>query len=302
MASPPPKRPSIPSKIINKLWLLGGGRCYFCNKALWRDDFTMAKMNRAYIAHIIDVNPQTHRFDPVLSPKLGTDISNLMLLCDEHHRMIDREKEAEYTVKILQAIKAEHEERIELLTSIIKERKTHLLLYGARIGEHDAPLSYEIVVPAVVPNRYPSEPRAIEITLQGSPYNDDNKSYWDLERTSLRKAFAAHVKPRIEKSDIRHLSVFALAPQPLLIELGHLLSDIPDTDVFQLHREPKTWEWIYGKELSFEITEPETNSNTIALNLSLSGTISEDRITSVLGPDVSIWTMTIPTPNSPTSS
>ena len=31
---------------------------------------------------------------------------------------------------------------------------------------------------------------------------------------------------RVERQEIRHLSVFALAPQPLLIELGRLLCDI----------------------------------------------------------------------------
>jgi hypothetical protein len=291
------KRPSIPTKTKTNLWVLGGGRCYFCNKALWRDDYTMDDMNRAYIAHIIDVNEQTHRYDPVLSPKLEKDISNLMLMCDEHHRMIDREKEADFTVDILQAMKAEHEERIENLTAITKERKSHVLLYGARIGAHDAPLSYGKTIPAIIPKKYPAEPRAIEISLKGSPYQDNQDNYWELERASLNTAFESSVKPRIGNGEVKHISIFALAPQPLLIELGHLISDIPDTDVFQLHREPKTWEWLEGEDLKYEVIEPDCPSDTVALNLSLSGTISNDRITAVLDNDVAIWTVTIPTPN-----
>ena len=82
-------RPAIPDKIKMRLWLLAGGRCQYerCNEPLWRDDLTLAQMNRAYIAHIIDVNPQTQRYKPELFPRLASDISNLMLLCDTHHRL-----------------------------------------------------------------------------------------------------------------------------------------------------------------------------------------------------------------------
>ena len=54
-------RPTISDKIKIRLWILAGGRCQYegCNVPLWRDDLTMAQMNGAYIAHIIDVNPQT---------------------------------------------------------------------------------------------------------------------------------------------------------------------------------------------------------------------------------------------------
>lgn len=75
-------RPSIPEKTIVRLWGLAGGRCQYagCNAPLWRDELTVADMNGAYIAHIYDVHRQTHRYDPVLSPRLATDISNLTSL------------------------------------------------------------------------------------------------------------------------------------------------------------------------------------------------------------------------------
>ena len=41
--------------------------------------------------------------------------------------------------------------------------------------------------------------------------------------------------------EIEHLSVFALGPIPLLVELGSLLGDITPADVYQLHREPAGW-------------------------------------------------------------
>jgi len=290
-------RPQIPQKTIINLWMLGGGRCYFCNKPLWRDDYTMAKMNRAYIAHIIDVHPQTHRYDPILSPQLAKDISNLMLMCDEHHRMIDREQEADFTVARLRSIKIEHEKRIELLTSIKKDAKSHLLLYGANIGKQASPLTYEQVVTAIIPDLYPADSHAIELSLKGSQFKDNEDNYWIIERENLKRQFDEKVKPRLESNTIKHLSVFALAPQPLLIELGHLLSDIPSATVYQRHREPATWEWCKGDEFEYEVKVPSKKHYTVALNLSLSADIVNTRITDVLGPDVSIWTITVPAPH-----
>jgi len=83
----------IPEKIKIRLWGTAAGRCQYegCNKPLWLDTLTKYEFNVAYIAHIIADSPDGPRGDPELSFKLKADISNLMLMCDEHHRLIDRE-------------------------------------------------------------------------------------------------------------------------------------------------------------------------------------------------------------------
>jgi len=48
-------------------------------------------LNAAYIAHIVAEKPDGPRGDPARSPLLADAIENLMLLCDVHHRLIDRE-------------------------------------------------------------------------------------------------------------------------------------------------------------------------------------------------------------------
>jgi len=294
-------RPAIPEKTRTRLWVLAGGRCQYegCNEPLWRDDLTMSEMNGAYIAHIRDVNPQTHRYDPRLSPELATDIANLMLLCDKHHRLIDREEEKEHPVERLKRMKQQHEARIELLTSLQEDKKSHILLYGANIGEQNAPLSWKKAAQAMIPIRYPSEPRGIEISLSNSTYEDHVDDYWTIERKNLQANLDKLLRPRLISGDVEHLSIFALAPQPLLIELGRLLSDIPAAEVYQLHREPPDWKWQETPdELEFRIEEPAETHTTVALNLSLSATIDNSRIMAVLPQDtLSIWCMTIPSPN-----
>lgn len=295
-------RPAIPDKTKLRLWILAGGRCQYegCSEPLWRDELTLAQMNAAYIAHIIDVNPKTHRYDPVLSPKLVSDISNLMLLCDKHHRLIDHEEEQAHTVDRLMKMKARHETRIELLTSLSEDKKSHVLIYGANIGEQNVSLSWKKTAQAMIPIRYPAEPRAIELSLGNSAIEDHTNEYWNIERRNLQLQFNHNIKPRVAGSgDIERLSIFALAPMPLLIELGRLLSDIPAAEVYQLHREPPDWRWQEAPdEFAFHIEEPDETHTAVALNLSLSATIDNSRIIADLAPEgLSIWHMTIPEPN-----
>lgn len=79
-----------------------------------------------------------------------------MVLCDTHHRLIDKVDIAGHPVERLTEMKRNHEERIELLTSISQERKSHVLLYGAKIGQHDSQLSWRKAAYAMAPSRYPA--------------------------------------------------------------------------------------------------------------------------------------------------
>jgi hypothetical protein len=62
--------------------------------------------------------------------------------------------------------------------------------------------------------------------------------------------------------------------------------------VFQRHREPKpSWSWPNDGEdpLGFELRRGEPGPKTVALKLSVTAAIGDDRIQAVLGPDASIW-------------
>jgi hypothetical protein len=97
---------------------------------------------------------------------------------------------------------------------------------------------------------------------------------------------------------VQHYSVFALAPQPLLIRLGTLLSDIYSTDVMQLHREPKTWRWQSDSTIKdFQIFEPQDKTGIPVLLFSLSGTVTDNRIIDTIGKKCSIWRLTISSPH-----
>ena len=63
------ERPSIPASVKFELWTKSGGRCEFegCNKPLWYDGLTFAKINGSNIAHELnnEVPTQRHRSQPI---------------------------------------------------------------------------------------------------------------------------------------------------------------------------------------------------------------------------------------------
>jgi len=290
----------IPEKVKIRLWGKAAGRCQYggCNKPLWLDLLTKAEFNAAYLAHIIADKPGGPRGDSMLSEKLKADITNLMLICDEHHRLIDREDVEGHPVERLREMKRKHEGRIELLTSLMENKRSYILLYGANVGQHRAPVSWEKATQAMLPNWYPAEKPAIELSLKSSSFHDHEENYWLIERENLRRKFNQQVTPRLAAGHVEHFSIFALAPQPLLMELGCLISDIPAAEVYQLHREEPNWIWQkYPEGFDYILHEVDARNETVVLNLSLSATIDNSRITSVFGSDVSIWTLTIENPN-----
>lgn len=295
------KRENIPDTVKIRLWGKAAGRCQFagCNKPMYYDSLTKAEFNTAYLAHIYAVSIGGNRYDPVQSPKLVKDISNLMLMCDEHHRLIDdKANESLYSAPVLLEMKAEHEKRIELITNTGSEHQSHVILFGARIGSHEVPLSYQIATHAMLPHKYASATGAIELGMKNCVFEDHTAEYWLFQEKQLKEMFNRQVVPLKGLHPVQHFSVFALAPMPLLVKLGTLLSDIYEADVYQKHREPNTWKWqqtTTHPEITFH--QPVDTSGTPSLKISLSSSIAGDRIEKALGTTPSLYEITIPDPS-----
>jgi SMODS-associated and fused to various effectors sensor domain len=289
----------ISETVKMRLWGKAGGRCEYdgCNEPLWLDTLTQAEFNVAYIAHIIADRPTGPRGHPTLSEQLKSDISNLILLCDAHHRLIDVSDVEGHTVELLRAMKDRHEQRIQLVTALGPDRQSHVVLYGANIGQHAAPLSLKKAAQAMVPDRYPAEPQAITLGMLNSTLQDRNAAYWAAESAQLSNLVSQQVRPRLAQGRVDHLSVFALAPQPLLMLLGYLLCDISAAEVYQLHREPPDWCWQGDPDrFEYSITAPAQTEGPPALVFALSATINDERIEACL-PGASIWKVSSPSPN-----
>lgn len=292
---------NIKLNVQNMLWGVAAGRCEFrgCNKPLWRNEATNFQVNIAQKAHIWSFSEVGPRGNEGVAGSELNGIDNLMLVCHGCHKLIDEDKAGTtFSVQLLQSMKKEHERRVELVTSIEQNRRSHLLLYGANIGDQGAAIRFDCAAAAMLPDYYPASSQPIEVSLKNSNFQDHEEFYWGLEANHLERAFAEKVRPGILAGEIAHLSVLGLAPQPLLMKLGSLLTDIPEVRVFQRHREPQTWSWLDDKsELDLLVIPPENQGRQVALNLSLSASIDNERIHKVLGDGVSIWTLTTTAPH-----
>lgn len=296
---------NIPDKVRVEVWTKAAGRCQYrgCNKPLWRDDVRLATMNRSYLAHIVADEPGGPRGDAVLSEQLKDKFSNIMLLCDDHHRMIDREDVAGHSVDLLRSYKQQHEERIERLTDMQDYVRTELVRFSARVKDRSALVTFEQAQEAVAPERYPVSEQGIRLDLSDLPLNEDDDEYWSHARLAidrrLSSALDAGVGPTGQQ--LSHLSVFALAPIPLLIYFGKKLGDIYPADVYQRHRQPATWSWQDDHDPGFNYTvlypEPtDPAGDRVAVCLSLSGVVHQSEVERALGEQLPTYTLTIADP------
>jgi hypothetical protein len=261
---------------------------------------TEEQVNIAQMAHIYsfsEVGPRGHRTLNKNAAGLN-GVGNLMLVCYDCHKKIDKNRKGIlYSAKLLRAWKDEHETRVRIVTGIQAPKKSHVLFYHSKIGDERSPLVFDSSAGAMFPTWYPADERPIDLSMR-SEDNDSMVEYWQTERRNLRKAFDRQIRARIDAGEAQHFSVFALAPQPLLIEFGALLTDKAGAVVYQLHREPSSWQWQpHPESFAFNVFEPKNKSGIPVLVFSLSAKIAHERISAVLKEKLSIWEMTIDGPN-----
>jgi hypothetical protein len=289
----------IPDKIIKLLLIKSGGRCQYkgCNISLYQDLITKRFFNKAYLAHIVADSPGGPRGDVTRSTLLAKELSNIMLLCDTHHRLIDRIEVDEHSESLLLEMKKEQEERIERITAINPNSQSHIITYKANVGQHTPVLLYETLVEYLLPEHYPAQSNTIDLGLTDSPIRDKDEEFWITEVKVLNENFNQRLVNSIRQQNIKHISLFAFAPMPLLVKLGTLINDIQNVEIYQPIRNPKTWKLSNDSiDTTYKISKPKSINPLVALNISLSATINNERITKMLGDDCSIYTLTIDTP------
>lgn len=295
------ERKNIPEATKLILWGKAGGRCEYegCNRPLWKDDLTQSEFNSAYIAHIIAATPGGPRGHPTLSSQLEVEESNLMLMCDVHHRLIDRHDVDGHPVDRLREMKRLHEERIELQTAVDRDRRSHLLIYGPPVGDHSLTIDPALCAIGMSPEYYPATRDPMVLNQKNSMSTQRDQTYWESEMRQLQRAWDVVVEPKKKANELHHVSVFALAPQPLLVKLGTLLSDMTNCRVYQPIREPKGWKWRMEEPETnpFIVERPEGQSfGTPVLVLGTTNRIDDARVLEVL-PDARIWRVTVERPH-----
>jgi SMODS-associated and fused to various effectors sensor domain len=267
-----------------------GGRCEFrgCNEFLYEHVLTGEAGNFAENAHIVAFREG--------GPRGGGDrpadidsIDNLMLLCQRDHKLIDDNPER-YPREELQAHKREHEARIRGVTGFGPSMQTTVLAFTAMIGTFKPAIGRAEMSHALMP-RYPGDAfHILDLTSLGS--EEPGALYEVACRRIVQQAEALHAAGGPLEAT-RHLSVFGLAPIPMLVMLGHAIGNKVATEFYQCHRDkPQRWTWYEGEEVArFGVRELKRSADParVALVMPLSGPIAAGSIPSAIDQTCTIY-------------
>ena len=96
--------------------------------------------------------------------------------------------------------------------------------------------------------------------------------------------------------DTRHISLFALAPIPLLVWLGRELGNKVAVDVYQRHRDTEDWAWKEGGQpVEYRVNKLRGGSEPmrVALILSLSGRVHLEALPKVIDGRFTVYELTV---------
>lgn len=213
---------------LTKLMLVAksGGRCQFdgCNKQLFVDEITLGKLNNSNIAHIVAASPDGPRGNEQ-SFELSNKLENLMLLCQEHHTLIDANPE-EYTIEYLKKMKKAQEIRVESMLNGMDYPETEIIMFESPIKNmSDVRIDF---LQAVETIRYYGKNPASKYgnLIRIECFEDYNsKEYWKSVEKRLEDCVRIQVQMMYQYNHDVKVDIFALAPIPLIIKLGSLLGD-----------------------------------------------------------------------------
>lgn len=255
------------------------GRCQFCNKELFVDPFTLEDNNNSNLAHIVASSPDGPRGDVIRSHQLSDKIENLMLMCLEHHHLIDQNEEL-YTEETLLRMKEEHETRVRELTETITVGETEMVLFSAKTkNKVSVSILPKETIRAFIGRKKPVTTTGIKIEV--TDFNDYHSiEYWKNQTENITYLCNTKIFSFKEYNPNASFSFFPLAPIPLISFLGYTIGDKIPAEVYQKFREPDTWEWQSKNATnSFECKKREIKEGKkVALVLSLINEIVDDRV------------------------
>jgi guanylate kinase len=160
----------IREEVAKKLWYRAGGRCAFPHKLELSFPGTGHLFGR--MAHIVGRSSHGPRGDPLYDAGVD-DYENLILLCPEHHDVVDKDVSG-WAVPRLRELKSQHEEWVrqrlkwgESPSGVRSPTKILTILWGASSVGKDVVLNRVLLkleqkFPAVSLQRYTTRPRRPE--------------------------------------------------------------------------------------------------------------------------------------------
>ncbi|NCD16206.1 MAG: SAVED domain-containing protein [Actinobacteria bacterium] len=245
------KRKNPPLPVVVSVWAKSAGRCCMCGEPQLVSSLTDVTVTIGEVAHQAGATEgeKSPRSDAAVPFTDRDKEENLMLLCHGCHRKIDSAVGQQiYTVEVLRGIKEQHEGMVAAVTDFRTENRTLVIatrstVRGQAVGASQREIAFALVESRRAPHSVGNLTYRVDIDLTDQVSED-----WVWQR-GMRQidAAAARIGTDVADGRVDHLSVFALAPIPLLVYLGHKLGDKWTVDVFRRTRDNTERSWCWGE-------------------------------------------------------
>lgn len=296
-----------PGRVAEReVWAKAAGRCTLCARYLFGETPSYGAVPVGQVAHQVGATdgPKSPRGDSPLTNVERADQSNLMLLCQPCHRMIDEEPDF-YPVEWLARQKEAFETRVRQATRFPTLEPTAVIEFTAPIRGNAVTIPREQIFEAL---------REASLRFAGDHYRDATLEVPLTLPESTVGAWAAgeasisHVLERLPRmmADVgaESVSVFALGPVPFLIRLGAELGNKAAVHVFEPHRGDARgrWRWPTNPaqpvEFAVDTSEHDSNTEDVLVTVSLTAHVQLGRLPSEVAamPHVSLSVVGDPKP------
>ncbi|RFP13112.1 SAVED domain-containing protein [Duganella sp. BJB488] len=276
-------------RAIQRVWHDAGGRCMYrgCGDDLGVTPLTERLAGTAYLAHIVAADKDGPRGDALLSTKLADDPENIMLMCDKHHRLIDRIAEKEYPTEALRIMRVEHQNTVRKLLEALKYPDTKAIALFANIANATTWPSETGMRMAMINRGLKPMP---EFDYPVSRIQRDDRSSigaWGSilhdHEPDLRMLVSRFSNVRTASGATEVLAIFPLHLVPLLILGGRIVGQARRVEVFQFNRDLQSWDFARGAAASptgtFFVDHFRKNaSKTVLLSIELSAEFAESAL------------------------
>jgi hypothetical protein len=210
--------------------------------------------NVGQLAHIVGADPNGPRGRSD-SHALADKPENVMLVCYDHHRLIDAVDPEAHSIAFLQEMRREHMSRVSaLLGQLAWPRAMPLVIRGGIAGQSSAITFREVSEALEGIGMSALHPETEYLSM--APVERLASNYGLVVLSQLRAALHRLItacQSGMYAPGQDNLAVFALHDTPVLALAGRIIGEARSTHVFQRDRALGTWKWHNPKKLTSNI-------------------------------------------------
>lgn len=241
---------AISTLTASKVWNDAGGRCMYrgCGLDLGSTPLTTKLARIAYLAHIVASDPDGPRGSEN-SHALSDDPENILLLCDGHHRLIDRVDVNGHPEPYLIQMRDEHTARVRVLLDSLQYPTAQIITLLADLAQVPTNVSKSELYGSTLSRNLGPLPEIRHVIRRTQRDDRSRPGFWEnflcehdadirelISYTSNRPSQTSSLTPDT-------LAIFPLHLVPVLILSGRIVGEARNVELFQYDRDSKKWCW-----------------------------------------------------------